>query len=379
MAQFVKLYFLLLSTLGAAAAFPSYGSLAGLTERELIEIIPTLTARTLPSPPGPLKNTLTKLVNTPAHPFRAPGKNDIRGPCPGLNTLANHGYLPRNGIARPSQIIDAAQEVFNMGNDLAIFLTYAAHLVDGNLITDLLSIGGKAEATGPNPPAPAIVGGLNTHAVFEGDASITRGDAFFGDNHSFNETLFQELVIFSNKFGNGFYNLASARELTFQRIQDSIATNPQFSFISPRYYTAYAKSVFPIVFFIDGRNDTGLNLNLDVARGFFQDGKMPNDFFRANFSTTLNKVGGGIQAVFTPHPVHPGTNNGTVNSYTLDPDSADFTDFCKFYTDFVTKTVRGLYPNAKGQLLTALNRNLNFLFSALTIEDQGCTQVPLFT
>lgn len=132
--------------------------------------------------------------------------------------------------------------------------------------------------------------------------------------------------------------------------------------------------------FIDGRNDTAenLNLNLDVARGFFQDGKMPDDFFRANFSTTINKAGGGIHAVFSPHPIQPGGNNGTVNSYTLDPDSADFTDFCKLYTDFVTKTVWGLYPNTKGLLRTVLNKNLDFLFSALTIEDQGCTQVPPF-
>jgi unspecific peroxygenase len=55
-----------------------------------------------------------------------------------------------------------------MGNDLAIFLTYAAFLVDGNPITNLMSIGGKTHSTGPNPPAPAIVGGLDTHAVFEG-------------------------------------------------------------------------------------------------------------------------------------------------------------------------------------------------------------------
>ena len=26
-----------------------------------------------------------------SHPFKAPGKTDQRGPCPGLNTLANHG------------------------------------------------------------------------------------------------------------------------------------------------------------------------------------------------------------------------------------------------------------------------------------------------
>ena len=85
-----------------------------------------------------------------------------------------------------------------MGNDLAVFLTYAAMLVDGNMITNLLSIGNKSPNTGPDPPKPAIVGGLNTHAVFEGaqprfvfyayllivvvnsgDASMTRGKAPF--------------------------------------------------------------------------------------------------------------------------------------------------------------------------------------------------------
>lgn len=64
---------------------------------------------------------------------------------------------------------------FNMENDLAKFLAYAALLVDGNVITNQLSIGEKTPKTGPDPPSPAIVGGLNTHAVFEGDASLTRG------------------------------------------------------------------------------------------------------------------------------------------------------------------------------------------------------------
>ena len=65
---------------------------------------------------------------------------------------------------------------FNMGNDLAVFLTYAAFLVDGNPLTNLLSIGGKTQETGNDPPSPAIVGGLDTHAVFEG--------TIFGLGHS---------------------------------------------------------------------------------------------------------------------------------------------------------------------------------------------------
>ncbi len=35
------------------------------------------------------------------HEFVPPNfaAGDVRGPCPGLNALANHGYLPRNGVA----------------------------------------------------------------------------------------------------------------------------------------------------------------------------------------------------------------------------------------------------------------------------------------
>jgi hypothetical protein len=29
--------------------------------------------------------------------FMPPSDSDIRGPCPGLNSLANHGFLPRDG------------------------------------------------------------------------------------------------------------------------------------------------------------------------------------------------------------------------------------------------------------------------------------------
>lgn len=48
------------------------------------------------------------------------------------------------------------------------FVTWAAFLVDGNLLTNLVSLGPKSNETGPDPPAPAIVGGMNTHGVFEG-------------------------------------------------------------------------------------------------------------------------------------------------------------------------------------------------------------------
>ena len=44
---------------------------------------------------------------TGPYSFVAPGPNDQRGPCPGLNAMANHGYLPHNGIATISQFIES--------------------------------------------------------------------------------------------------------------------------------------------------------------------------------------------------------------------------------------------------------------------------------
>jgi hypothetical protein len=49
------------------------------------------------------------IVNTHV-PQIAQGPNDIRGPCPGLNVMANHGYIPRDGIASVAQLTLASNE-----------------------------------------------------------------------------------------------------------------------------------------------------------------------------------------------------------------------------------------------------------------------------
>ena len=81
----------------------------------------------------------------------------------------------------------------NMAPSAARGAAYAGHILNGNLEYDLLSIGGKTPLTGPDPPAPALVGGLSQHATFEGDASLTRADAFFGNNFAFNPELFEQV------------------------------------------------------------------------------------------------------------------------------------------------------------------------------------------
>ena len=56
-----------------------------------------------------------------------------------------------------------------MEHGMAVFVTYAAHLVDGNLITDQLSIGRKSETAGSYAPSPAVAGALNAYGLFGGN------------------------------------------------------------------------------------------------------------------------------------------------------------------------------------------------------------------
>lgn len=54
---------------------------------------------------------LQYVSNTGDHAFVPPNfaAGDIRGPCPGLNAMANHGYLPHNGVANHLQFITGTE------------------------------------------------------------------------------------------------------------------------------------------------------------------------------------------------------------------------------------------------------------------------------
>ena len=115
--------------------------------------------------------------NQGAHAFVPPSGNDQRGPCPGLNAMANHGYLPHNGVGSINDFISGTQNAFGMGADLATFLAIYGAIFDGDLTS--YSIGG---------PYPTLLnlGGLlgapqglsGSHNKYEGDVSPTRGDLY---------------------------------------------------------------------------------------------------------------------------------------------------------------------------------------------------------
>lgn len=74
-----------------------------------------LMKRQAPGVTPPFNAAQQYVSNTGSYAFVAPGPNDQRGPCPGLNAMANHGYLPHNGVGTIQDFITGTGTAFGMG------------------------------------------------------------------------------------------------------------------------------------------------------------------------------------------------------------------------------------------------------------------------
>lgn len=164
---------------------------------------------------------------------------DQRGPCPGLNALANHGYLPHNGVADMQTIIKAVNQAYGMSLDLGGFLAVYGTVFDGNpLSTDPgYSIGGPSKDSQNILNGGGILGtpsGLSgSHNKYESDGSATRGDLYlYGNNFHVQKELF------INYYYNLTLNTPAPQQYTDlaafhkSRFDDSVNRNPYF-FFSP--------------------------------------------------------------------------------------------------------------------------------------------------
>ena len=114
-----------------------------------------------------------------------------RSPCPGLNALANQGYIPRDGRnIDPAQLAEAMLEVMNL--DIAPFQTEIdttlAHSTTGNSSTFNLE-------------------DSNVHNDIEIDGSLSRKDLYFGDNIHFDESIWAQS---SSKFEGDIITIRTA-------------------------------------------------------------------------------------------------------------------------------------------------------------------------
>lgn len=137
------------------------------------------------------------LVSASFPPWVPPGPGDVRSPCPMMNTLANHGFLPHNGknLDIPT-IIAALKTGINVGADFATVIGAAG----------ILSV--------PNAPLATTfdLDDLNEHNFpIEHDASLSRADFYLdgGDNHSFNQSVFDTVLAYYNGMANTSISVAA--------------------------------------------------------------------------------------------------------------------------------------------------------------------------
>jgi hypothetical protein len=152
----------------------------------------------------------------------------VRGDCPTLNTLANHGYLSRDGITSFAEAANGIQTAYSMSFDIAVFLSALGLLAGGDIPTGKYSIGGQDPRVPNTLGAPVL--GIDRHGLFEIDASISRGDRYFGDNHSFNITRWNKLVDDANTYGDGLFNIEAMKHNAADAVDASRADNPEFAF-----------------------------------------------------------------------------------------------------------------------------------------------------
>ncbi|KAH9828197.1 putative sterigmatocystin biosynthesis peroxidase stcC [Teratosphaeria destructans] len=190
--------------------------------------------------------------------YTPPGAGDVRSPCPGLNTLANHGFIPHNGrgMTIPVLLVGLAQGM-NMGAD---FTT---------------AIGGAGLLSSPDPFAGSFaLNDLDQHNFpIEHDASLSRQDAYFGNDYSFYNPNWQKVLSYYK--GRTYTDIKSSSDARYGRYNDSLTRNPIFTFGAREFVLAYGESALYLQTMSSPLSD-GV-ARIDWIREMFEKEKLPYD------------------------------------------------------------------------------------------------------
>ncbi|CAK1361837.1 putative sterigmatocystin biosynthesis peroxidase stcC [Cercospora beticola] len=207
--------------------------------------------------PGLLNGLKPAPANDPRFTnWQRPGPNDVRSPCPGLNSLANHGFINRNGrnMTIP-HLVQGLAAGLNVGPDFSI------------------AVGGVGLLSSPNPLGGSFdLNDLDQHNFpIEHDASLSRQDDFFGNDHDFNNNIWQQTLSFYQ--GSTTTNLLGAAKAIAGRTEDSEARNPEFTYGVREFVLRYGETGLYLQT-MGGDDLTGVT-RLDWVRSLFEQERLP--------------------------------------------------------------------------------------------------------
>jgi len=206
----------------------------------------------------PLLSILLPLVLASFPPWVPPGPGDVRSPCPMMNTLANHGFLPHSGKNLDIlTIINALNDGINVGADFAV------------------AIGGAGLLSVPNDPLALTfdLDDLDEHNFpIEHDASLSRADFYLdqGDNHSFNQSVFDTVLAYYNGMANTSIPVAAMAK--YNRVQTEQSRDPKFTYTPQQFVLSYGETALYLS--VMGDPITGI-APVDYVKIFFEQERLP--------------------------------------------------------------------------------------------------------
>ncbi|KAF7981359.1 hypothetical protein HWV62_33821 [Athelia sp. TMB] len=213
-----------------------------------------LSLGTIPLDIPPVVAIGRKAIPDADHPFQEPASNAQRGGCPGLNIMANYGYIDRSGVTTATELLWAQQEMLGLAPDLAAALVGLTAISALDPTSLKLSIGNADTRT--NGPLSLILGQVSgifdkaLHNTYEVDGSVAYTDSAFtsdGNTNHFNSSKWAESLGIAIKNGNQFGQdwLAAAR---YQHYLDCVATSELAPYLYRLIYQLIVTSPDPNCF-----------------------------------------------------------------------------------------------------------------------------------
>lgn len=185
----------------------------------------------------PILTLVTLALATPNFgQWSPPGYGDVRSPCPALNAMANHKFIPHDGRGLTIPIL-----VKGLGEGL----NFSAETA-----TSLAMIG-LAVSSDPTH-ASFNLNDLSAHNKVEHDGSLSRRDFDLGgDATKFSPKTFNEtLSYYKGASEVGVQEIAAAR---WGRIESSKKENPKMVYGQQQWFPSYFESVAYWALFRDAK------------------------------------------------------------------------------------------------------------------------------
>lgn len=221
--------------------------------------------------------------------WHPPVPGDFRSPCPALNSLANHGIIPRDG------------------KNLTVPFLVKALPQALNLSVEVATIVASAGLRTSSDPASGVftLDDLNKHNAIEHDASLTRRDYNLGgEKQNFCPKIFHEFLgYFKGKEQISIPLAAAARWWALTppsicvypagfltsargRVKTERCRNPKFSYTALNRFNSYSESAIYSELLRDPKTDTVPIEFIKIFFGMWMR-KLPSSALRAAVLTGL--------------------------------------------------------------------------------------------